>query len=281
LEPFVRNEQVGQPDLFYIEKWMNSFPGLTAGFTSRHGGLSTQPFTSLNCGLHVGDAAEAVIQNREILAGALETSLDRFVFAEQVHSNEVVVLTGADRGKGIFARDNAIQAKDGFVSNEKGLVIGALFADCVPLFFYDPIKQVIGLAHAGWRGTVGKISIATCSMMTQAFGSSPEDIHVAIGPSIGVCCYEVDYTVSDAVKEVFMEMEIETDLQIKVLLERPNGKFSLNLQELNRILLRKAGILSSHIEVTQLCTSCSTNWFFSHRKEGGSTGRMMAWMAMK
>lgn len=281
MEPFVRNEREGQPVLFDIQSWLERFPGLTAGFTSRHGGVSSQPFTSLNCGLHVEDDPEAVVTNRERLAGALGFSLEDLVFGEQVHSADVALLTQADKGKGVASRSSAIQSKDGFVTNEKGVVICALFADCVPLFFYDPIQQAAGLAHAGWKGTVSKISVATVSLMANTFGSKPQDVYAVIGPSIGVCCYEVDQTVASKVKDVLSEMESSDELETKVMTERPQGKFMLNLQELNRNLLLEAGILSSRIEVTQLCTSCSTEWFFSHRKEGGSTGRMAAWIAMK
>ncbi|MNI08192.1 Laccase domain protein [compost metagenome] len=280
MEPFIRHEQEGQPVLYFIEKWMNSFPGLTVGFTSRHGGVSVEPFTSMNCGLHVQDADDAVIINRERLANTLQVPFDSLIFAEQVHSNEVITLTQADKGRGITSRENAIQAKDGFVTNEKGIVLCALFADCVPLFFYDPVKRVAGLAHAGWKGTVANIAAATCSLMTTAYGSNPEHIHAAIGPSIGSCCYEVDEVVASRVKALLSEIEMLTDDRKYVLLEQSTRKYQLNLQELNRILLLKAGILSSHIEVTQLCTSCSTDWFFSHRKEGGATGRMSAWISM-
>jgi YfiH family protein len=280
MEPFQMQRKAGQPGLFYITSWMQQFHGLTAGFTSRQGGVSQAPFSSMNCGLHVQDVSEDVIANRQRLADALHAPFESLVFAEQVHSNEGIVITVADKGKGTESRESAIQGKDSFITNEKGIVICALFADCVPLYFYDPINQAIGLAHAGWKGTVSNIAMATISLMTNTFGSKPKDIHAIIGPSIGVCCYEVDHAVASRVLELLDEIQAPASVQETVLLTKLNGKFMLNLQELNRNLLEQAGILSPHIEVTQLCTSCSTDLFFSHRKEGGKTGRMAAWIAL-
>ncbi len=280
MEPFVLNED-GQSVLYYIEKWMEQYPELTGGFTSRHGGVSRTPFASLNCGLHVGDLSEDVVANRERLADALQLPFEAFTYAEQVHSNEVVVVTAKDKGKGRASRESAIQAKDAFVTNERGIVLCLQFADCVPLYFFDPVKGVIALAHAGWKGTVLKISMDTVSTMTHTFGSDPKHIRAVIGPSIGACCYEVDGKVIERVNEVLMELDADSVTRHQVVQSKDNGKFMLSLQELNRNLLLEAGILSSHIEISQLCTSCRVESFFSHRKEGGSTGRMVAWLSIR
>jgi YfiH family protein len=281
MEPFMKQERDGQPVLFYINSWVQAFPGLTAGFTTRLGGVSESPFGTLNCGLHVNDKAVDVITNRERLAGALGIPFEAFTYAEQVHGNEIYVVTKAEQGWGRTSREMAIQAKDGFITNEKGLVLCALFADCVPLFFYDPVQKVIGLAHAGWKGTVLNIAMSTITAMAHTFGSKPEDIQAVIGPSIGACCYEVDDVVADRVKGALVDTGAEPEVVMQVLMTKPENKYRLNLQQLNREFITKAGVLSSHIEVTELCTSCSTDVFFSHRKEGGSTGRMVAWIAMR
>jgi YfiH family protein len=283
MEPFKSetNGQDGQPVLFYVDSWIQAFPGLTAGFTSRLGGVSEVPFASFNLGLHVNDNPEHVVINRRRLADALEMPFDAFTYAEQVHGNEIAVLTLADKGKGRSSREDAVPSRDGFVTDEKGLVLCALFADCVPLYFYDPENQVVALAHAGWKGTVLNVAGATIQAMTHEFNSKPEHIRAAIGPSIGVCCYEVDEKVADPVKRVLIDMQASSLISQKVLQLKANGKYMLNLQELNRNFIEKAGILSSHIEVTQLCTSCSTDVFYSHREEKGSTGRMAAWIATR
>ncbi|UKS30264.1 peptidoglycan editing factor PgeF [Paenibacillus sp. HWE-109] len=280
MEPFVKLEKPNRPVLFTIESWMEQFSELTVGFTSRNGGVSLEPFTTLNCGLHVNDVPEHVVRNRELVAEALEQPFEAFTYAEQVHGNEVTIVSLEERGSGRASREAAIQAKDGFITKETGIVLCAQFADCVPLFFYDPIKRVVGLAHAGWKGTVLNISKATIALMTNTFGSSASDIRTAIGPSIGACCYEVDQSVADRVKAVLDEVQAAPEEHSTVIVAKENSKYMLNLQELNRKLLQQAGILSSHIEVSQLCTSCNTDKFFSHRKEGGATGRMIAWIGL-
>ncbi|GGI43303.1 laccase domain protein YlmD [Paenibacillus marchantiophytorum] len=280
MEPFVKQEKSNRPVLFIIESWMEQFNELTVGFTSRHGGVSLEPFTTLNCGLHVNDVPEHVVRNRELVAEALEQPFEAFTYAEQVHGNEVVIVSLEERGSGRASREAALQAKDGFITKETGIVLCAQFADCVPLFFYDPIKRVVGLAHAGWKGTVLNISKATIDLMTHTFGSSASDIRTAIGPSIGACCYEVDQSVANRAKAVLEEVQAAPVEHSTVMVAKENGKYMLNLQELNRILLQQAGILSSYIEVSQLCTSCNTDKFFSHRKEGGATGRMIAWIGL-
>ena len=156
----------------------------------------------------------------------------------------------------------------------------AQFADCVPLFFYDPVRRVVALAHAGWKGTVLNISMATISLMKHTFGSQPSDIYAVVGPSIGACCYEVDVTVASRVEQVLDEIKATPEHRDAIITNNGNQKYMLNLQVLNRKLIEQAGILSSRIEVTQLCTSCRTDLFFSHRKEGGSTGRMIAWIGL-
>lgn len=281
MEPFVKQVKKDLPVLFTIGSWMEQFKEVTAGFTSRHGGVSEAPYSTLNCGLHVNDLPAHVIRNRELLAEAVGQPFEAFTYAEQVHGNEVVVVGLEEKGKGRTSRESAIQSKDGFITNEKGVVLCAQFADCVPLFFYDSVRHAAGLSHAGWKGSVLNISMATISLMTHTFGSQPSDIRAAIGPSIGVCCYEVDQTVADRVYSVLIENNASQQEQLEVISGKPNGKYMLNLQELNRKLLQQAGILSSHIEVSQLCTSCSSDDFFSHRKEGGSTGRMVAWIGIR
>jgi YfiH family protein len=280
VEPFVRENTEDQLNLFYIDSWQKSYPQLKVGFTSRSGGTSTAPFHSLNLGLHVADAEEDVISNRERLADAVRLPIGSWVYAEQVHGNEVKLLTLSDRGKGIHSRESAIQAKDAFITQEPDICIAALFADCVPLYFYDPIHQAIGLAHAGWKGTVQEIAAATVYGMQQHFNSKPHEIKAAIGPSIGICCFEVDEVVMNKVWELFSRDMMEKDGDKPLFHEKENGKFMLNLQEMNRQIMIKAGILPSHIEVSDYCTSCRTDLFFSHRKENGKTGRMVAWIGL-
>ncbi|KRE90438.1 multicopper polyphenol oxidase [Paenibacillus sp. Soil766] len=285
MEPFVVQPSLqsneDHPVLLPIASWMSLFPEITAGFSTRLGGVSQAPFSTLNLGLHVNDNQDDVVRNRELVADAVGQSFASFTYAEQVHGKDIAIVSLNEQGMGRDCREKALQAKDGFITNEQGIVLCAQFADCVPLYFYDPVKRAVGLAHAGWKGTVLNISMATISLMTHTFGSRPSDIRAAIGPSIGVCCYEVDQTVASRVRLVIEETQITSEEQKAIITDKGNEKYMLNLQLLNQKLIEQAGILSSHIEVTQLCTSCRTDLFFSHRKEGGSTGRMIAWIGLR
>jgi YfiH family protein len=282
MEPFVLQTEENGCELFYIKKWMDQDSGLTAGFTSRHGGVSDQPFGSLNCGLHVNDAPELVVQNRERLAEALHTRLASCTYAEQAHGNEVLVVTKQHAGAGVDSRVGALQSKDGFITKEKRLFLHALFADCVPLYFYDPAHRAVGVAHAGWKGTVLQIAKKTVEAMQREFGTETDTLYAAIGPSIQACCYEVDEVVMTRVLETIAALNIqnEQDAHQPVYHNLPNGKYKLNLQQLNRQIMIKAGIKPVHIEISSLCTSCRSDLFYSHRKEGGKTGRMAAWIGL-
>lgn len=276
MEPFNRVERAEGPVLYTISSWMNHYDGLTAGFTSRLGGVSKGEFDSLNCGLHVADIADDVVANRRKVADALGFHFETMTFGEQVHGNEVAVITRTEAGAGRDRRELALQDRDSFITNEQGALLCALFADCVPLYFYDPVNRAVGLAHAGWKGTVLQIADVTVQAMVDACGTKPENLHAAIGPSIGVCCYEVDDHVVSRVKEVLGTEDHSGFYSIT-----GPGKYQLNLQAVNRHIMIKAGILPSNIELSGWCTSCHTDEFFSHRKEGGKTGRMMAWIGLK
>ncbi|MCZ8511244.1 peptidoglycan editing factor PgeF [Paenibacillus filicis] len=278
-EPFVYRATEENGGLFTMDQWMDKEPRLTAGFTSRLGGVSSGAFDSLNLGLHVDDETADVIENRTRLAAALRVPFDACTYAEQVHGKEIQVVTREYRGAGRTSREEALQNKDGFVTNEPGIILHALFADCVPLLFFDPVRKAAGLAHAGWKGTVLQIAKATVETMSAAYGSKPRDILAAIGPSIGACCYEVDDGVISRVDKIAAELPVYVEEPFYV--SKGNGKYMLNLQQLNRQIMIKAGILPSNIECTGLCTSCRTELFYSHRKENGKTGRMAAWIGLR
>jgi polyphenol oxidase len=276
MEPFIRHKQKGAPETYRIRTWEEQFPGLTAGFTGRQGGAGTAPYESLNLGLHVGDKPETVIENRRRLAEEIGVPLSSWTFGEQVHGCEVQVVDSTHRGKGTVSREDAFQERDAFITSATGNVLAGLFADCVPLLFVDPGRRAVGLAHAGWKGSVLQIARLTVERMSQEFGSRPEAIHGAIGPSIGACCYEVDTRITSRLEE-------ETGLSGEPYFTKSihSGKFMLNLQEINQKIMIEAGILPQHIEITKLCTGCNLSQFFSHRLENGLTGRMAAWIGWK
>lgn len=286
MEAFViEKEKEGRPSLFFIQKWMEAHPGLSAGFSSRNGGVSHHELNSLNCALHVQDAPANVLENRQRLAESIGFSFDAWTCAEQVHGRRVTAVTAEDRGKGRESREQAVQESDGLTTDIPGTLLTAFFADCVPLYFFDPIQKAVALSHAGWKGTALNIAEETVRTMRDTYGSRPEHILCAIGPSIGQCCYEVDRNVADRVEEAltlegFASRWTESDWRL-IRTEKTDGKIMLNLKEANRQFMIKAGILPTNIEISGLCTSCNTQLFFSHRKERGKTGRMTAWIAFK
>lgn len=281
MEPFNHMQSAKGPSLFLLSEWNERFDQLTAGFTGREGGLSKASWASLNMGLHVGDRDEDVIANRQILTEAVEWPFESWTCAEQVHGNRVFQVTEAERGRGRASLDDVIAGCDAIMTDVPNVLLASFYADCVPLFFYDPEHRAAALAHAGWKGTVQQIASETIQAMAKAYGSNPQTLAAAIGPSIGSCCYEVDGVVIAKVKQLIDELNLGDDRVETMMKLSENGKANLNLKEINRQIMIKAGILPIHIEITQWCTGCRRDLFYSHRKEGGTTGRMASWIGIR
>lgn len=279
MEPFVLHNKPAEPALLLLESWCNQIPGLTAGFSSKIGGISAGAYDSLNCAFHVQDQPEDVIQNREMIANSLKLPFEAWTCAEQVHSNHVVVVTEEHRGKGRLTRESAIQDTDALITNIPDVWLTSFYADCVPLFFVDPVQRVVGLAHAGWKGTVTEIAAKTIEAMQNTYQSKPEEIRTSIGPSIGSCCYEVDEHVMQHVLPLVDKFDV-TEQDTPIYMAKPNGKYMLDLKQFNRHIMIKAGILPTNIECSTWCTSCHEENFFSHRRDQGKTGRMISWIAL-
>ncbi|MGC5773749.1 peptidoglycan editing factor PgeF [Paenibacillus pabuli] len=297
MEPFILDQKISErsgnqnfnsgpdPLLLYVEPWRQQFKHMKAGFTTRQGGAGSTPYASLNCAYHVGDDPADVLKNRKLVAEKLGFSLESWTCGEQVHGKHVAVITTEDRGRGLLDRQSALQDTDGLVTNVPGLLLTSFYADCVPLYFYDPVQQAVGLAHAGWKGTVAGIAESMVETLEREYGSRRQDIHAAIGPSIGACCYEVDEAVMQHVR-VWLDQspgndEFRDSASNPVYQSAGNGKTMLNLKECNRHIMMKAGILPDHIECTTWCTSCNPELFFSYRKENGITGRMASWIGLE
>ncbi|MWC27427.1 peptidoglycan editing factor PgeF [Paenibacillus sp. MMS18-CY102] len=288
MEPFVWDQASGDgASLFTLSEWVTGNNALTAGFTTRLGGVSREPWASFNMGLHVGDRDEDVVANRQRLAEALGWPFEAFTCAEQVHGDRVHAVTAADAGRGRDSRASALQDTDALITNERGVLLASFYADCVPLYFWDPAHEAIGLAHAGWKGTAAEIAARTIEAMHAEFSSEPAQIRCAIGPAIGSCCYEVDGLVIERMEQLcssFASLNgsggtgpVTADL----VQRKGNGKAMLDLKEINRHIMIKAGILPIHIELSKWCSSCRTDLLFSHRAENGSTGRMASWIGME
>ncbi|EFM12834.1 protein of unknown function DUF152 [Paenibacillus curdlanolyticus YK9] len=288
MEPFVWDQAAGSGvSAFALSSWTARDSGLTAGFTTRLGGVSQAPWASLNMGLHVSDRDEDVVANRQRLAESLGWPFEAFTCAEQVHGDHVHVVTAADAGRGRDSRASALQDTDALITNERGVLLASFYADCVPLYFWDPVHGAIGLAHAGWKGTAAEIAARTVEAMHAEFDSEPAQIRCAIGPSIGSCCYEVDGVVIERMEQLcssFASLSDTDGAQLAaadLVRKKDNGKAMLDLKEINRHIMIKAGILPIHIELSKWCSSCRTDLLFSHRAENGSTGRMASWIGME
>jgi len=237
---------------------LEQFKSLTQAVSTRMGGMSAEPYATLNLGFHTDDDAGKVLLNREILCNQLEIALDCLVCAKQVHGGNVTVVQKGDWGKGSEDYESAISNTDGMVTDAPEIFLMVLVADCPGIVFFDPKKNVVGIAHADWRSTLAKISQNVIGKMREVFKSKPEDILCGISPSIGPCCYEV--------KEDVVE---KFDLSC---IERRDNKFFLNLWEINRLQIIESGIKEENVENARLCSSCHSELFYSARKEG-KTGR--------
>lgn len=243
-------------------------------FTTRLGGVSEGIYTSMNLSFTRGDKEEAVQENYGRIAQCMGASKDAFVCSDQTHTTNVKKATKEDAGCGV-TRPKTYQDVDGLITNVPGLVLSTFFADCVPLYFVDPVHRAIGMSHSGWRGTVGRMGRATILAMGQEYGTKPEDLICAIGPSICKDCYEVSEDVAEAFAAEFKGQEE------KILEAKGNGKYQLDLWKANEIVLLEAGVKKSHLAVTNLCTCCNPELLFSHRASHGKRGNLGAFLRLK
>jgi len=238
--------------------------------STRKGGVSKPPFDSLNLGLHVGDDPDNVLKNRKRLATTIGIPLRHFTIGEQIHSGNITIISEESRGKGSTNHKEAINATDAMVTNAPGICLVVLVADCVPMLFFDPVKRAIGVAHAGWKGTLQFIAQKTVRAMEKAFGSLAEDIVVGVGPSIGPCCYKVGPDIISQVEIIFYTKKEY------ILNESKSGEGYFDLWKANLTQLLQTGIERKNIEMSRMCTCHNPDVFFSYRHQKGSTGRFCA-----
>ena len=237
-------------------------------FTTRMGGFSDGEVRGLNLGFSRPDSRESVIKNFEKLCSVLAIQKESLVLSHQVHGKRIRSVTREDTGKGI-SRASDITNTDGLVTDERQVTLVTFYADCVPLYFLDPGKKAIGLAHAGWKGTALGIAAETTKEMQKNFGSKPEDILVGIGPSICRECYEVDTPVISRLKDSF---RFWRDVTVPL----GKGKYLLDLQQTNMAVLCEHGIRRGNITDSGYCTGCNGELFYSYRREGKKTGSLAA-----
>ena len=267
-------------DHIFDEKEVNGVPFLSYpmleetgivnhGFSTRLGGVSKGCWATMNISTTRGDDPEDVRENQRRIAGAIGVQPEDMTFTNQTHTTNVAVVKARDRGK-------RFQETDGMITDVPGICLVTFYADCVPLYFVDPVKKAIGLSHSGWRGTVGKIGKVTIELMQKTYGSDPEDIIAAIGPSICRDCYEVSGDVIQQFRENFDEAYWP-----ELFYKKENGKYQLDLWRANERIFTEAGIREDHIAVTNVCTHCNPDILFSHRTTGDKRGNVSAFLALK
>lgn len=245
------------------------------GISTREGGVSEGIYRSMNLSFARGDKEEHVIENYRRIGAAIGVSPDRMTASSQTHTTNVRAVTEDDIGKGIL-RPRDYTDVDGLMTNLPDVCLVTYYADCVPLLFVDPVHRAIASSHSGWRGTVDRMGEITVQAMQRAYGSRPEDIVAAIGPSICQDCYEVSEDVIERFRAAFPETEWAS-----LFYRKPDGKFQLNLWRANELILLGAGIKREHLAVTNLCTCCNSELLFSHRASHGKRGNLAAFLALK
>ncbi len=247
----------------YQSKLLSRFSQIKHFFSSRLGGFSTGEFAQANMSLKSGDSH--ALANRRLLARQLDVDLDRFVFLKQTHSNNFYVVTEQDAGKGAFEYQSAIDNVDALITTRKNLMLIVTTADCVPILVFDSEKNIIAAIHSGWRGTVKKILARVLGFMFKNYGSRPNDVYLAIGPSIGVCCYEVGHDVEQQVIAAFGHDKF---------LDYRDGKIFFDLWQANAAQALNFGIPQENIDILGLCTLCHNDKFYSARS--GDRGRQLS-----
>lgn len=245
------------------------------GFSTRLGGVSQGCYASMNLSFTRGDDEAAVRENYHRIAKSIGVKCENMVLSQQTHTTNVRVVTEKDKGKGIVKPLDYTDV-DGMVTNIYGICLVTFYADCVPLYFVDPVQKAIGLSHSGWRGTVGKIGKETIRKMEEQYGSDPKDILAAVGPSICKDCYEVS-------EEVILEFQknFKERYWKDLFYRKENGKYQLDLWKANEIIFKESGILPEHIAVTNVCTHCNSEILYSHRTSGDRRGNLAAFLALK
>jgi YfiH family protein len=252
--------------VYYQFQSLCSHHRVAHGTFTRLGGHSKPPWDSLNIGHSVGDDPVAVDANHQSICRALGFHSETEIASpHQVHGVSVGIVDARDKG-------TIRPTTDALITQTPGVLLVLRFADCTPIMLYDPRKQVIGLAHAGWRGTVKRIAQATTKAMVNSFACRPVDIIAGIGPAIGPCCYEVGYEVANAASEASPSAS-------GIMVRRPGGRWHFDMWMANQHQLEEMGI--QQVEMAGICTACHTDEWFSHRAERGQTGRFAAAIGLR
>lgn len=254
-------EKNGVP--YFVFKNLENTGLVRHGFSTRLGGVSEGFLSSMNLSFTRGDDPEKVRENFRRMGTAIGFETKDLVLSDQTHTANVRRVTEADRGKD-FDKEKDYTDTDGLITNVPGLMLVTIYADCVPLYFVDPVHKAIGLSHSGWKGTVHRMGKVTLERMAEEFGTRPEDVQAAIGPSICQDCYEVSEDVAEAFMNEFADHQDD-----QLVYRKDDGKYQLNLWRANELVLLEAGIRPEYLTITNVCTCCNHELLFSHRASHG------------
>ncbi|MBR2408212.1 MAG: peptidoglycan editing factor PgeF [Lachnospiraceae bacterium] len=258
---------------FLYFKRLAEHSGVKHGCSTRVGGVSEGCFSSMNLGFGRGDMDDHVLENYDRICTAMGFTKEQVVLSAQVHETVVRRATKADCGKGIV-KPRDYTSVDAQITNEPGVVLTVFMADCVPVFFYDPVVKAIGTAHAGWRGTIGRIAEKTVQAMEKEFGSKPSDMEAYIGVSICGNCYNVGGEVAERFMREFPEATAQTGEQ------KTEGTCQLDLWQANRMILEQAGVKPENIIIGGVCTKCHSDVLYSHRVQGNDRGSLVGFLML-
>ncbi len=247
--------------LFEKETWLHH------AFSTRIGGVSEGEFATMNFSFDREKKRENVLENFRRFSEAAGFPMEKIVYSDQTHTTNLMKADRTCAGAGI-TREKFFRDVDGMFTKEEGLVLSTYYADCVPLFFADPVHRAIALSHSGWKGTADQMAICTIERMKKEFGSDPKDLLCVIGPSICRDCYEVG-------------PEVACHFPKEAVSKGAGDRFHLDLWKANALLLQKGGLLPEHIELPDLCTCCNPDYLFSHRASGGRRGLLGAFLMIR
>ncbi len=267
-------------DVYYIQyDALNELDFIKHGISTRFGGVSTGIFESMNLNFTRGDEKDKVVENYKRICDALDMDVNKLVCSYQTHTNNVIRV-GETPLERFYVGCKTPSGVDGLVTNVPGVVLTTSFADCIPLLFADPVKKCIGLSHAGWRGTVGKIAKNTIDKMINEYGSKASDIICCIGPGICKDCYEVSEDVHETFKESLSNRIVYEAFDDRGII---NGKhkYLLDLWQANRMICLEAGLRDYNIYLPDICTNCNPDLLFSHRASKGRRGNFNVFLSIK
>lgn len=240
-------------------------------FSTRSGGVSSGVLESLNLGIHRGDRPENVRENYRILGAAVGFRPEQTVFTRQLHGAVVARVGRQDCGAGL--QYEVEPERDGLITDEPGVALTVFSADCTPILLYDPVHRAVGAVHSGWRGTALGIVRHCVEAMRQEFHTDPASLHAAIGPCVGLCCFETDGDVPEAMRRA---LGAKAERAIR---EDGNGKYHVDLKRLNALWLEQAGVRTT--DICPACTACRPELYWSHRIVGNARGSLAAIIMLK